>query len=75
MKLTDKPQVQINVSKIPNRVTFKIISGYYINLLIPETMKLLKSTEEKKTKVKNSENEPHLENIEVVLVHCNIINN
>ena len=50
--VTDKPPVQINVSKIPNRVAFKIISGYYINLLIPETMKLLKGTEEKKPRSK-----------------------
>ena len=35
----------------------------------------LKSTENKITKDKNSENVPHLENAEVVLVHCNIVNN
>ena len=38
-------------------------------------MKLLESTRSKITKDKNSENVPHLEIIEVVLVHCNIINN
>ena len=38
-------------------------------------MKLLGSTENKITKDKNGENVPHLEITEVVLVHCNIVNN
>ena len=37
-------------------------------------MKLLGSTKNKITKDKNGENVPHLEIIEVVLVHCNIVN-
>ena len=38
-------------------------------------MILLRSTENKITKDKNGENVPHLEITEVVLVHCNIVNN
>ena len=38
-------------------------------------MKLLGSTKNKLTKDKNGENMPHLEIPEVVLVHCNIVNN
>ena len=38
-------------------------------------MKLIRSIENKITKDKNSENVPHLEITEVVLVHCNIVNN
>ena len=38
-------------------------------------MKLLGSTESKITKDKNSENVPHLEVVELVLVHCNLVNN
>ena len=38
-------------------------------------MKLLESTENKIAKDKNGENESHLEITEVVLVHCNIVNN
>ena len=38
-------------------------------------MKLLWSTENKITKDKNGENVPSLETTEVVLVHCNIIDN
>ena len=38
-------------------------------------MKLLGSIKSKVTKDKNGENVSHLEITEVVLVHCNIINN
>ena len=38
-------------------------------------MKLLGSTKNKITKDNNGENVPHLEITEVVLVHCNIVNN
>ena len=42
---------------------------------MPEKMKLLRSTKDKMTKNKNSKNTPHLRITEIVLVHCNIINN
>ena len=38
-------------------------------------MKLLGSTENKITKDKNGENVPRLEVVELVLVHCNLVNN
>ena len=38
-------------------------------------MKLLGSTKNKITEDKNGENVPYLEITEVVLVHCNIVNN
>ena len=72
---TNKPSVQIYVNKIENRITFKIKNGYSLELLTPETMKLLGSTKNKITKDKNGENVPHLEITEVVLVHCNMVNN
>ena len=53
---TDKPSVQIYVSKIETRVTFKIKNGYSLELLTPETMKLLESTENKIPKDKDGEN-------------------
>ena len=71
----NNPSIRIYVNKIENRITFKIKSGYYLELLTPETMKLLGSTESKITKDKNGENVPHLEIIELVLVHCNVVNN
>ena len=72
---TDKPSIQIYVNKIKNRITFKIKKGYSLELLTKETMKLLGSTKNKITKDKNGENVPHLEITEVVLVHCNMVNN
>ena len=71
----DNPPIRIYVNRIENRITFKIKSGYYLELLTPETMKLLGSTESKITKDKNGENVPHLEVVELVLVHWNLVNN
>ena len=71
----DNPSIIIYINKIKSRITFKIKSGYYLELLKPETMKLLGSTERKITKDKNGENVLHLEVVELVLVHCNIVNN
>ena len=71
----DELSVQIYVNKIENGITFKIKDGYSLELLTPGTMNLLGSTENKTTKNKNGENVPHLEITEVVLIHCNIVNN
>ena len=71
----DNPPIIIYINKIETRITFKIKSGYYLELLTPETMKLLGSTESKITKDKNGKNVPHLEIVELVLVHCNLVNN
>ena len=58
-----------------NRITFKIKNGYSLELLTSETMKLLGSSKSKIIKDENGENAPQLEITEVVLVHCNIVNN
>ena len=50
--LTDKPSAKIYVHRIQDRVTSKIKSGYCLEFLTPETMKLLGSTEEIITKTK-----------------------
>ena len=71
----DNPSIKICVNKIENKVTFEIKRGYYLEPLTPETMKLLGSTESKITKDKNGKNVPHLEIVELVLIHCNILNN
>ena len=71
----DNPSVRIYVNKIENRITFKTNTGYYLELLTPETMKFFGSTKNKITKDKNSENVSHLEITEVVLVQCNNVNN
>ena len=41
--------IRIYVNKIENRIVFKIKTGYYLQLLTPETVKLLGSTENKIT--------------------------
>ena len=51
----------IYVTKIENTISFKIKTGYYLELLTPETMKLLESTKSKINKDKNIENVPHLD--------------
>ena len=43
-KSVHNPSIKIYVNKIENSVTFKIKNGYYLELLTPETMKLLGST-------------------------------
>ena len=67
--------IRIYAIKLENRITFKIKTGYYLELLTAGTTKLLGNTKNKTTKDKNGENIPHLEITEVVLVHCNIANN
>ena len=71
----DNPSIRIYVNKIENRITFRTKKGYYLELLTPETMKLLGSTNSKITKDNNGENVPHLQVVELVLVHCNLVNN
>ena len=42
---TENPLIKICINKIENRSTFAIQLGYFLELLIPETMKLFKNTE------------------------------
>ena len=67
--------ILIYANTINIRIVFKIKSGYKLELLSKETMKLLGSTSSIIDADKNSENVPRLENVEVVLVHCNLVNN
>ena len=54
---------------------FKAKKGYHLELLAPETMKLLGSTGNKITRNKSGDDVLHLGITKVVLVHCNIVNN
>ena len=75
-KINDNnPSIKMYVNKTENRITFKIKTEYYLELLTPKTLELLGSTKSKITKGENGENEPHLKITEVVLIHCNIVNN
>ena len=73
--LTDSPSIKIYSNKIKIRIVFKITNGYKLELLTPETMKLLGRTKKVVDKDKNEENVPKLEVVEVVLVHCNLLKN
>ena len=71
--ITENLVIQIYPIKIKNRIIFRIKTGYKLDLLTPETMRLLGSTKEVVDKDKNGENVPKLETVEVVLVHCNFV--
>ena len=71
---TDNFSIKIYANKIEKRITFKIKTGYYLELLTSETIKLVGSNKNKITKDKNGENLPNLEINEVILLHCNIVN-
>ena len=73
--ITDTAPVLIYANNVVNRIVFEIKTGYKLELLSEETMKLLGSTSNTIDKDKNSEIVPKLENVEVVLVHCNLVNN
>ena len=49
--VTDNLSIMVSVNKIENRITFKIKTELYLELLMPETMKLLGSTKSKITKI------------------------
>ena len=66
--LSENPPVQ-------NRIVFNIKMRYKLELLTPETMKLLESGKKDVDKYKDGENVPKLESVEVVLVHCNLVKN
>ena len=73
--LTENPPIQICPSKIKNSIVFKIKTGYKLEFLTLETMKLLGSTKKDVNSDKNSGNVPKLKSVEVVLIHCNLVKN
>ena len=73
--VSENAPILIYANTINNRIVFKIKSRYKLELLSKETMKLLGSTKDTIDAEKNIENIPKLENVEVVLVHCNLVNN
>ena len=63
------------ISRINNRLVFKIKGGYKLELQTPETMTLFGSTKKLIDKTKNGEKVPSLEVAEVVLIQCNLVDN
>ena len=73
--LTENALVQIYPNKIKNRIVFKIKTGHKLELLTPETIKLLGSTKKDDDSDTNSENVSKLESVEVLLVPYNLVKN
>ena len=67
--MTDNPSIRIYANNRENGIIFEIITGYYLKLVTPETMKLPRSNINKVTEDEIGENS------EVVLVHFHIGNN
>ena len=57
--VTDNPSIKIYVTKIESRITFKTNTGYYLEILTPETINVLGGSKSRITKDKNGENMPH----------------
>ena len=70
--MTDNSPRRTYVNQIENRITSTIKTGYYLEILASETMKLLESIENKVTHDENKENVPCLKMTGVLLVYCNI---
>ena len=73
--LNENPPVQIYPNKIKNRIVFKINTRYKLELLSQETIELLGSTKKDDDQDKDGEDVAKLESVEVVLTHCNLVNN
>ena len=76
--LTENPPVQIHPNKIKNIIVFNVKTGYKLELLPSETMKLLGTRNKGVDQSKDGEDVPKLETVfvfEVALVHCKPVNN
>ena len=74
-KLGDNRPIKTCVNKTENTITFKTKEKNCLQILTPETMKILGSSKIKIDKNKIGESIPHLEIAEVVLVYWNVVSN
>ena len=74
IKNNKESPVLIYPNEIENRIIFKIKTGYKLELLTKETMKLL-GDDPIIDQNKNSKNVPELDQVDSVLLHCNIVQN
>ena len=70
----EESPILIYPNKIKNRIVFKIKTGYKLELLTNETIKLL-GDGSIIDRNKNGNNVPELENVHSVLLHCNVVHN
>ena len=73
--VADNLPIRMHGNNIENTITFKMKTGYYLDLLSPDIMKIVGSTKSKMIKDENCESVSHLKITEVGLVQCNIVNN
>ena len=73
--VADNLSIRLCGNNIENTITFKMKTGYYLDLLSPDIMKMVGSTNSKMIKEENSERVSRLKITEVGLVQCNIVNN
>ena len=64
--MTENPPVQIYPNKIKNRIVSKIKTAYKLELLTPETTRLLRNTKKDVDVDENSKNAPKLESLKLI---------
>ena len=74
IKTDEESPILIDPDGVKNRLNFRIETGYESELLTKETQKLL-GDGPIIDKNKNSKNIPQLDQVEYVLLHCNIVQN
>ena len=74
VKSNEQSPILIYANRILNRVTFKIKTGYKLELLTNETMRLLGDGPVIDT-TKNGENVPKLQIVRNILAFCNLVQN
>ena len=74
VKSNEQSPILIYANRILSRVSFRIKTGYKLELLINETMRLLGDGPIIDTS-KNGENVPRLETVRNVLVFCGLVQN
>ena len=73
--LDEDPPVELYPNRINNRIVFKIKIDCKLELLTPETMRLSESTKKVVVQDKNGKDVLKLESVEIILVHCHVVNN
>ena len=74
IKNNEESPTLIYPNEVKNRIVFKIKTGYKLELLTKETQKLL-GDGPLVDKNKNSKNVPQLDQVQYVLLHCNLVQN
>ena len=73
--IADNPPVKIYINKIRNRITFKIKTGYKLELLSPDNHQIIRECKKDVDQDKYGENVPKLQYFEFALVYCNLVKN